>query len=494
MAVQTQRALLYGAGQAGHIYLRELRHHPEVELEIVGFIDDDPTKVGTEVFGVPVLGDGRALEQIVQDYDVNLVVIAIPSASGRVIQPIVQACRRLGARTRTLPGLYEILSGEAVIQSRQLKIDDLLRREPVVLDLDAARELLKGRSVAVTGAAGSIGSQLCRQLAALDAGHLELIDNNETGLFELEHKLRSLQPQSADRVSIALADVTDSERIEAVFKGVRPTVVFHAAAYKHVPILEQFPEEAARVNVLGTANVVDAARRAGVERFVFVSTDKAVGPCSVMGLSKRLSEHLAIGTDLAGDMGSVAVRFGNVLGSRGSVVGVFERQIADGGPITVTDPHMERFFMTIPEAYSLIVAAAALGGWAGMRRLYVLDMGEPVRIVDLAHDMLRMKNLRPGKDVRIEFTGSRPGERLREGLHESFEEIHDSEVPRVREIRLRSSALSADRILTTVSEAIARKQARRGMEELYRQLCAPPAEAIADASRRRAVTPAGGGG
>lgn len=404
--------LIVGAGDAGAAVLRELKNHPEAEMVPVGLVDDDPAKRGKSLLGVPVLGGREEIPRLVAAYGVEDIIIAIPSAPGRVVRQIVEICRRTPARLRILPSLYELVDGRvSVSRLREVRIEDLLGREPVRVDLAGVAGYLAGKVVLVTGSGGSIGSELCRQIAYFGPKELILLGRGENSVYAAHRELAMQYPNLCLRPVIA--SICDAAAVKQIMATYRPEVIFHAAAHKHVPLMEQNPGEALKNNVLGTWIVAEAARRAGVEVFVLVSTDKAVNPRSIMGASKRVAEMVV--QELAKDSPTrfAVVRFGNVLGSRGSVVPLFQEQIARGGPVTVTHPEMTRYFMTIPEAAQLIIQAGALtqGG-----EIFVLDMGEPVRIVDLAEAMIRLSGLEPGRDIEIVFTGVRPGEKLHEEL------------------------------------------------------------------------------
>jgi len=358
------------------------------------------------------LGTREDIPGIAKRYGVQEIIIAMPSAPGSVIRELVGICRQTKAELKTLPGLYELIDGQVTVNSiREVRVEDLLRREPVEVNLKEMSGYLKGHRVLVTGAGGSIGSELCRQVAGFNPSLLVLLGHDENPIFEIEQELRYKFPGL--RLKTVIADVKDKVKINAVFDINKPQVVFHAAAHKHVPLMEANPEEAVKNNVLGTKNVADAADRAGTGIFVFISTDKAVNPTSVMGASKRVAEMLVQSMASKSDTCFTAVRFGNVLGSRGSVLPIFKEQLARGGPLTVTHPEMTRYFMTIPEAVQLVIQAGAMatGG-----EIFVLDMGEPVKIVDLAEDLIRFSGFEPYKDIDIEYTGIRPGEKLFEEL------------------------------------------------------------------------------
>ncbi len=409
---QARRALIIGAGEAGMIVAKELRTHPELGYDVVGFVDDDRSKQGYMLAGLRVLGTRRDLAALVGRHDVDEIIIAMPSAPGRVVKEIVAACEGLGTRVKTLPGVYELIDGKVdVSRIRDVQIEDLLRREEIKVDLEKIGGYLTGRRVLVTGAGGSIGQELCRQVARFCPESLVLLGHGENDIYDIDLELRETHPGL--HVVPVIGDIKDAARMESVFERHRPDVVFHAAAHKHVPLMEMHPEEAINNNVFGTWNVATAADRHAASRFVLISTDKAVNPVSIMGSTKRAAELLIQALDKHSKTRFMAVRFGNVLGSRGSVIPLFKRQIAAGGPITVTHPDMVRYFMTIPEAVQLVIQAAAMGEGG---EVFVLDMGEPVRIVDLARDLVRLSGLDPDRDIEIKFTGVRPGEKLFEEL------------------------------------------------------------------------------
>lgn len=419
-----QRVLVVGAGNAGTIVVREMLNNPSLGMEVAGFVDDDPRKQGARIAGVPVLGNRRTIARLVEDYGVDLVVIAIPTAPGREIRDIVTICERASVPTKIMPGLYEMLGDlVSVNQLRNVQIEDLLRREPIQTDTAAVQRLIAHKRVLVTGGGGSIGSELCRQILRFEPSDLIVLGHGENSIFEicgeLNRKLANLSrssggvPAALPRIHPVIADIRFADRLRAVFAQYRPDIVFHAAAHKHVPLMESNPTEAIGNNVLGTRNLLDVAVMVGVEQFVMISTDKAVQPKSMMGASKRAAEMLVHQTAWEIAKPYVAVRFGNVLGSRGSVLQTFRQQIAAGGPVTVTHPEMKRYFMTIPEAVQLVLQAAVLGQGG---EVFMLDMGEPVKIVDLAQDLIELSGLEVGRDIEITFTGVRPGEKLHEEL------------------------------------------------------------------------------
>ena len=423
-------ALIVGAGTAGIGLLQEMERRRRLRVAVVGFVDDDESKRGLRVCGTPVLGDVDEIPRLVSEHDVGEVLIAIPSAGGARLRRIVERCQEAHVRHRVLPSLGELVEGRVMYtQMREIEVDDLLARAPVRLDLPKVRSLVAGRTVLVTGAAGSIGSELCRQLAHHRPERVVLYDRHENGVYLLEKELR----ERFARVSFTpvLGDVTADDQLRLVFAAHRPELVFHAAAYKHVPLVEANVLEAVRNNVFGTYNVARAAMTHGAKEFVLVSTDKAVRPSSVMGLTKRAAE-MVIQQLQNGGCRFVAVRFGNVLGSSGSVVPLFREQIARGGPVTVTDPEVTRYFMTIPEASQLILQAAALGQGG---EVFVLDMGEPMKIVDLARHMIRLSGFEPDEDIPIVFTGLRPGEKLEEQLVAEDEAVATTYHDRIRVLR-----------------------------------------------------------
>jgi len=432
-----QRVIIAGAGSAGEIIAKELLGHPQLGLNPIGFCDDDQRKHGHKMLDLPVMGAISDLRALIGQHDIDSVIIAMPRAPGKLVREIVQAALDAGIQARTVPGLFEILSGRVAVGAlREVQIEDLLRREPIQTDLQQVRGLATGETVLVTGAGGSIGSELCRQLAKLDPARLVLLGHGENSIFDVLHELERLAPNVT--IVPVIADVRNRERLEEVFARYRPYTVFHAAAHKHVPLMEANPGEAVTNNVLGTRNVAELAAAYGAEHFVLISTDKAVRPTNVMGASKRVAEQIVQNIAETEGKNFVAVRFGNVLGSRGSVVPTFLRQIRDGGPVTITHPEMRRYFMTIPEAVQLVLQAGALGKGG---EVFVLDMGQPVKIVDLASDLIRLSGLEPGVDVEIKFTGTRPGEKLYEELFFNSENAAPTAHPKV--LRARNATLPA---------------------------------------------------
>jgi FlaA1/EpsC-like NDP-sugar epimerase len=419
--------LIYGAGDAGITLLREIRNNPRLPYRILGFLDDRSGKKGLHLDGAPVLGGGDQAESIVRTHNVEMILIAIPSATGSEITRILKLCHAAGAECRTVPGLGEIIEGSGLAgQIREVAVEDLLGRIPVRLDEGQIRATLEGKVVLVTGAAGSIGSELCRQIARFRPARIVGFEIAESPLFEIDREMRQMFPDVPFHPEIG--SIQNRTRLDDVFSQYRPTVVYHAAAYKHVPLMEAHVFEAIENNVFGTYNVAVAAAENGVEDFVMISSDKAVRPTNVMGTTKRIAELVLLSLQ-NGHTKFVAVRFGNVLGSSGSVIPIFKKQIAAGGPVTVTHPSMRRFFMTIPEASQLVLQASAIGKGG---QICVLDMGQPVKIIDLAKNLILLSGLRPGEDIRIEFTGMRPGEKLCEELNSLLEDTVPSEHEKIR--------------------------------------------------------------
>ncbi len=409
---EQKRILIVGAGDAGEMVARQMMAHPEYGYLPIGFIDDDPKKKGREIHRLPILGRRADIDRLAEERRVEEIIIAIPSAPGWVIRELVEQCHSARLKFKIVPGIKEIIEGGVSInQIRDIELDDLLRRPPVNIALDEIAGYLTDRTVAVTGAGGSIGSELCRQIVSLKPKLLILLGKGENSLYEIAAELSRSHP--GQRTETLICDVADIRRVDRVFSKYKPQVVFHAAAHKHVPMMEHNPGEAVKNNIFGTKSVAEAALKYRAERFVLISTDKAVNPSSVMGATKRISEKVVMALVGRSRTKFMAVRFGNVLGSRGSVVPLFKKQIAAGGPVTVTHPDMERYFMTIPEAVQLVIQAGAMGKGG---EVFVLDMGKPVKIVDLARDMIKLSGFEPDAEIKIEFTGLRPGEKLYEEL------------------------------------------------------------------------------
>ena len=456
-----RRVLIVGAGEAGQMLAhqmqtRGMRH----EYELVGFVDDDRRKQGMRVHGLKVLGDREDICTLARERSVDLIIVAIHRISGENYREILSRCHETSAQVKVLPDAMESIDDNGLpTRLRSPRVEDLLGREPVEIDALSCRQLLNRKVVLVTGAGGSIGSELCRQILRFGPRWLLLLDNNETALHDLEQELAPMAGMAG--VECLLADVVRREKMERIFSSYRPQVIFHSAAYKHVPKMEEHPDEAVWVNLKGTRVLCDLARERGVERFVFISTDKAVNPCNVMGYSKRLGELLV--TTLPPHDGSLftAVRFGNVLASRGSVVPTFRRQIDLGGPVTITHPEAQRFFMTIEEAASLVIQAAALtqGG-----DLFILDMGQEIRIEDLAARMIRLRGLRVGTDIEVKFVGLRPGEKLREELVGPGEEEEPTAHPKILRVVNHAHLVDRDWLVQRVEELVGLAEGQKNGE------------------------------
>lgn len=406
------RTLIIGAGSAGQAIAREVRQNPTLKKWIVGFIDDDLQKQGLHIVGFKVLGTLDDLSALCRQEKIEEIIIAIPSASGREMRSIIERCENLQINFKTLPGVGDLIDGRVSIQQvRDVALDDLLGRAPIRLEVERIRAFTEGKRVLVTGAAGSIGSEICRQVSRFNPASIILFDNAESPLFNIHRELAGTYPQLHH--TAVIGDIRNRALVEGLFDNFQPQVVFHAAAYKHVPLMEHNPVEAANNNVRGTRVLAEAADRHQVESFVMISTDKAVNPTNIMGASKRAAELFIQSLARQSRTRFVTVRFGNVLGSAGSVVPIFREQIAKGGPVTVTHPDVTRFFMSIPEATQLVLQAASMGEGG---EIYLLDMGEPVRIVDLAEELIKLSGFRPYEDIEIKFIGLRPGEKLYEEL------------------------------------------------------------------------------
>ncbi|HJQ10171.1 MAG TPA: nucleoside-diphosphate sugar epimerase/dehydratase [Gemmatimonadaceae bacterium] len=452
-------ALIVGAGDTAKLVAKELLANPHLGFEPIGFVDDDPTKQNLMLLELPILGTLSSIKQVVEQHGVMELIIAMPSARGEVVRKVVRAGLDCGIPTLTVPSLPELISAKSNGTSlREVEIQDLLRRDPVETDMARVAELATNETVLITGAGGSIGSELCRQIARLAPSRLILVGHGENSIFDVLHELKADFPGVA--FLPVIADVRDRKRIATIFDTHKPHAVFHAAAHKHVPLMEENVIEAITNNVFGTLNVVDAALEAGCEHFVLISTDKAVRPTSVMGATKRVAELIVQRAASKHDRNFVSVRFGNVLGSRGSVVPTFLRQIRAGGPVTVTHPEMQRYFMTIPEAVQLVLQAGALGRGG---EVFLLDMGEPIRIVDIATDLIRLSGLRVGVDIEIKFTGMRPGEKLYEEMFFSAENVIRTDHPKV--LRARNGILP-DGVMRRIESMVAAAEAEHSDEEL----------------------------
>ncbi len=422
-----KRLLIVGAGNAGEALLREIHRMPVAEYEVVGFVEDDPGKRGIFIHDLPVLGTVEELPKICENRNIEEIAIAIPSATHQQLRRVIQVCEGAKIRFRTVPSITDIASGKfRVSQIRDVDINDLLGREVIRLDLDLIEAFLKDKIILVTGAGGSIGSEMSRQVCNFKPKLLLLIEQAENPLFEVERILKREFPDTA--MEAVICNITDEIRVDGIFKKFKPEVVIHAAAHKHVPLMELNPGEAIKNNIIGTKFIADAADKYGITNFVMISTDKAVNPTSLMGSSKRIAEMYIQDLNKTSKTHFVTVRFGNVLGSNGSVVPIFKKQIAQGGPVTVTHPEMKRYFMTIPEASQLVLQAATMGKGG---EIFVLDMGEPVKIVDLARELITLSGFKPGEDIEVTFTGKRPGEKLFEELSIKGEDMQHTRHPKI---------------------------------------------------------------
>jgi FlaA1/EpsC-like NDP-sugar epimerase len=444
---QGTRILVVGAGDAGALVAKELQKNPQLRKIPVGFLDDNPSKQKNEIHGVPVIGSVSSIAQSIEKYNVDEVIIAIPSAPGSVIRQVTNACRAKGVKSSTMPGLYELLGGKISINRlREVEITDLLRREPSNTDPKLVGGSLRGKTILVTGAGGSIGQELCKQIARWGPKALVLLGHGENSIFTTMLELQEIFPGLT--IHPVIADIRNFLRISSIFHEFRPDVVFHTAAHKHVPLMELNPEDAVTNNIVGTCCLVDAAMKLGVEKFILISSDKAIRPVNIMGATKRIAEMIVLNAADQRDGVFSVVRFGNVLGSRGSVVPLFKRQIANGGPITITHPDMKRYFMTIPEAVNLVLQAAAMGKGG---ELFMLNMGEQVRIQDLAEDLIRLSGLEPGRDIEIVTTGIRRGEKLSEDLWDEGCKTIPTQNPDIFQIELESQ-LSGTALTESIEE------------------------------------------
>ena len=495
---ERSRVLIVGAGYAGAMVVKDLLRHPSLGLDPVALVDDDRRKLGRRLGGLPVLGGRDAIPELVRRLGVDQVLLAIPSATSELVREVAALAEEAGVALKVLPSVHETIGGRVTARDiRDLRIEDLLGRKQVETDLDAVAAMLRGRRVLVTGAGGSIGSEICRQVASFDPECLILLDHDETHLHEVllslgdhastvasldaEQRARARHAGVPQQVESVLADIRDRDCIFSLFARLRPEVVFHAAAHKHVPVLEAYPAEALATNVIGTANLADAAVATGVSRFVLISTDKAINPVSVMGASKRFAEQVVRSLQSSGETCFCAVRFGNVLGSRGSVIPTFFRQIARGGPVTVTDPGMTRYFMSVQEAVQLVLQAGTMsrGG-----EVFTLDMGEPVNILDLARKLIRLSGRVPDVEIPIKVTGVRPGEKL----------VEDIVAPDEEQVPSGHPAIVVSR--PPVPDRVALRRALRELEALAREgraaELAARMKALAASSTRPPAAPAGG--
>ncbi len=407
-----KKMLIIGAGDAGSMIAKEMNNHFGENVDIVGFIDDNPLKQGQKIYGIPVLGGRDDIQRLTEELTVEKIVIAIPSAKAKDIRHVIEICRNTDAELKILPGMYDIISGKVDVKKiREVRVEDLLGRDPVNLDIDSMAGFINGRRILVTGAGGSIGSELVRQICRFRPQQLLILDIHENSLYDISNEIKVRYPE-ANLVEL-VKNIREGYALRDVFERYKPEVVFHAAAHKHVPLMECNGEEAVKNNIRGTYNLLKYASQYDVSRVVVISTDKAVNPTNIMGASKRVTEHLVQYFNSISKTEYAAVRFGNVLGSQGSVIPLFKKQIEAGGPVTVTDPEIIRYFMTIPEAVQLVIQA---GSMAKGGEIFVLDMGEPVRILDLAESLIKLSGYVPYKDIEIVYTGLRPGEKLFEEL------------------------------------------------------------------------------
>ena len=459
------RVLVVGAGEAGRIVAREIHSSKYIDFDLIGFVDDDPGKIGTVIEGVPVLGALKDIPDIISDHQIEDVFIAMPSVEGALIRKVYTLSENSGIQPKSLPGLYELLTGEVnITRLREVQIGDLLRRQPVSIDASPIEEFLRGKKILITGAGGSIGSELCRQISRFQPSLMLALGHGENSLFQLPSLLQEEQGgEPGVFPELIVADIRDQTRLAGIFSRWKPEIVFHAAAHKHVPLMENNIEDAVTNNVLGTKVLVEESITHGVKNFVLISTDKAVEPVSVMGMTKRISEMLV--RQAASETGKpfVSVRFGNVLGSRGSVIPFFQKQITEGGPVTVTHPEVERYFMTGSEAVQLVLEAAALGENG---EIFVLDMGEQIKILEIAQEMIELSGFRVDDEIEIVFTGLREGEKISEKLVFDFEEVvttsHEKILKITSELRYSRNDLEA-----RVDELI--RTARTGEREILRE-------------------------
>lgn len=479
-----ERILIVGAGDAGEVISREIIRRPDLG-ELVGFVDDDKEKIGKRIHNVKVLGNIEGINDILEKEQVSTVIIAIPTARGKEIKRIVDNIKNKEVKIKTLPGLYELVDGKvSVSRIRNIRIEDLLGREPVDLNLEEISGYLKGRRVMVTGGGGSIGGELARQICRFGPRSLILLDHSENGLFhinlELERIWLGAGAKAEMEMELVVADIRDREKMDKIFKKYVPEVVFHVAAHKHVPMMEYHPDEAVSNNIIGTKNVAELAGKYGAERVVMISTDKAINPTSVMGTSKRVAEMVVKDLGSKSNTKFVAVRFGNVLESDGSVVPMFKQQIAEGGPVTVTDREVKRYFMTLPEASQLVIQAGALGKGG---EVFVLDMGEPVRVLGMAEELIRLSGLEVGEDIEIKIVGLRPGEKMFEEIlteeersgvlgdsgHEKIfiakvEEVDGEKLEKdIKELEVLAREMDAERIVRKLQEMVPSYRPNREM-------------------------------
>ncbi len=486
----TPKLLVIGAGNAGENIVREIQRMPVEQYRVVGFLDDSPDKLGEQIHGLSVLGRIEDIQEVCEEYAVDEILIAIPSATRDRLRGVIEMCQGANLRFKTVPALADIISGQASIKEiRDVDINDLLGRAPVKLDEDQIGKFIRDRVVVVTGAGGSIGAEMCRQIARFKPRRLALIEQSEPGLFPIDQELRRAFPD-LDIVPY-IADVTDRRRLDCLFEKERPSAVFHAAAHKHVPMMEANPGEATKNNIRGSRMVADAATACGCEKFVMISTDKAVNPTSIMGCTKRVAEMYVQGLDARSKTQFVTVRFGNVLGSSGSVIPVFREQIARGGPVTVTHPDMVRYFMTIPEASQLVLQAASMGEGG---EIFVLEMGEQVKILDLAREMITLSGFRPDVDIKVVFSGVRPGEKLFEELAIDGEDVARTAHPKIGIWKIIPPEW--DELVRAIDELVAdadqldRDQTRRRLKDIVPEFYLEPPDPDAGVQQARSKEPA----
>lgn len=420
---EQRKVLIVGAGDAGNALIKEIRNSRHLNMNIVGVIDDAQSKIGGYIHGIKILGDRNKIVDVAEKTGAKEIIIAIPSASPGKLKELLDICKQTNCELKKLPGIYQFVNGDVSVSNlKNVDVNDLLGREPIKVDLTSILDYVAGKVIMVTGGGGSIGSELCRQIASHNPKQLVLVDIYENSTYDIQQELRNSFPRL--NLVVLIASVRNTKRMDMIFEKYKPDIVYHAAAHKHVPLMEDSPNEAVKNNVLGTWKVVQAADKWKVKRFVMISTDKAVNPTNIMGATKRICEMIIQTYDKHSDTEFVAVRFGNVLGSNGSVIPLFKKQIEAGGPVTVTHPDIIRYFMTIPEAVSLVLQA---GAYAKGGEIFVLDMGEPVKILDLAKNLIRLSGHKPGDDIKIEFTGLRPGEKLYEEMLMDEEGLQDTE-------------------------------------------------------------------
>jgi len=463
-----KRVLIIGAGNAGESLAREIRKSPQLNFQVVGFVDDDRAKINSYLHGIKIYGPISELPELAQNLQVDEILIAIPSASGKQMRRIVGFCEETGKPFRTMPGLDRLLDGRVTVNKlKEVDIEDLLRREPVKLDTNAIEHFLSGKVVLVSGAGGSIGAEVCRQVLRFAPKMLVMVERGETALFEIERELAQ-KTEMPGRIVALIGDVCDREGMEQIFARYQPEVIFHCAAYKHVPLMEFNVREAIKNNVLGTRVVAQLAEGFDAESFVFISTDKAVNPSSVMGASKRLAEQYIQYLSRYSSTRFVIVRFGNVLGSQGSVVEIFQKQIREGGPITITHPEMKRYFMTIPEAVQLVLQASAIGEKG---EIYLLDMGEPIKILDLAKDLIHLSGLNPSEDIEIVFTGIRPGEKLFEELSFKNEDMIKTSHEKIYQLKMNGDfRIDLEKELTLLEEHLKKNDNQEELKAWLKRL------------------------